>query len=118
MIDWSVCRTRCQKSLPRKAVSCSLPEWHWSLLQPGFPWQTSKAWLAQAPVPAEGTFSWCQLSWEQGLGCLLGLLSLSPGRAPSRFPAARDKGAQVRGRSEVRLGGAELWPVAMPTCRH
>lgn len=107
MIDWSVCRTRCQKSRPVEAVSCSLPEWHWSLLQPGFPWQTSRAWLAQASVPAEGTFSWCQLSWEQGLGHLLCLVSLS-GRAPPRFPEARDKGTQVRGRSKVRPGEAAV----------
>lgn len=56
VIDWSVCRTRCQKSLPMKAASLSLSEWQRPLLQPGFPWQTSKAWSAQAPEPAEGIF--------------------------------------------------------------
>lgn len=66
MIDWSVCRTRCQNSLPIKAAFRLLPEWHQPLLQPGFPWQTSKAWHAQAPVPADGTSSCCQLSFEQG----------------------------------------------------
>lgn len=77
MIDWSVCRTQCQKSLPIKAASRSLPEWHRSLLQPGFPWQTSKAWRTQAPVPAEGTFSRCQGNWSQGLVRLLWLMLLS-----------------------------------------
>lgn len=78
MIDWSVCRTRCQKSLPIKAVSCLLPEWHWSLLQLGFPWQTSKAWLAQAPVPAEGIFFLVPVKLGAGPGPLaLPFVSLS-----------------------------------------
>ena len=77
MIDWSVCRTRCQKSLPMKAAPRSLPEWQQPLLQPGFPRPTVTAWCAQAPVPAEGTFPWCQLNWKHGLGCLLWLLFFS-----------------------------------------
>lgn len=108
MIDWSVCRTRCQKSLPIKAASCSLPEWHWSLLQLGFPWQTSKAGFAQAPVPAEGTFSWCQSSWEQGPGaCSDFCVSLWVGlHQASLQPVIKGYSGERKEQDETRRGWA------------
>lgn len=97
------------KSLPIKAAFRSLPEWHRSLLWPGFPRQTSKAWCTQAPMPAEGTFSGCQFSWEQGLGCLLWLLLFSFlwALGASLQPIINRPSRERKG--QARPGGAQLW---------
>lgn len=118
MIDWSACWTQCQKSLPIQAASRSLPEWHRSLFQPGFPWQTSKARGTQAPVPAEATFPPMPVkmvarpSW-------LALTSACP---PPPGSPTLPRGRWHAGMAEELGGGGDQGPswgfLGMPACRH